>query len=157
MVEPEVVQSVTLIIWGGEFDPRDVTRALGMRPNQSWRQGDQKSYRGGDGVVRHFTSRHEWSGWKKWSTGRDSLERQLRRWVTRLGLKTDALRGLRRRGISMELNCCLVGPGTVRTQLPPDLLAGIGRLGLGLELTWYADERRDQAGGAGVRPVVRRD
>ncbi len=161
MVEPEVVQSVTLIIWGGGFDPRDVTRGLGMRPNRSWRQGDQKSYRGGDGVVRHFTSRDEWSGWKKWSTGRGtrvSLERQLRRWVTRLGPKADALRGLRRRGISMELNCCLVASGSVRTQLPPDLLAGIGRLGLGLKITWYADERPAiELAASSVRPVTRRD
>jgi hypothetical protein len=157
----EVVQSVALIIWGGEFDPRDVTRGLGMRPNQSWHRGDHKSYRGPDGVVRHFTSRHEWSGWKKWSTDRGirvSLERQLRRWVTRLGPKTAALRGLRRRGISMELNCCLVASGSVRTQLPPDLVAGIGRLGLGLEITWYADERRviKQAASAS-EPVTRRD
>jgi hypothetical protein len=143
--EPEVVQSVTLIIWGGGFDPRDITHRLGMRPSQAWRKGERKSYRGSDGVVRQFASVHGWSGWKKWPTERvaeASLERQLNRWVARLRPKLSALRRLQRRGISMELNCCVIGPGSVGTHLPADLLDSIGKLGVDLGITWYASPRR---------------
>ena len=140
-LKPDAVHSVSLIAWGCDFDPREVTRLLGVRPSRVWRKGERKSYRDRDGVRRYFTSEHEWSGWKKWPTDRQaeaSVERQLSRWVARLRPKVGALRSLRRRGISMELDCCIIASRSIRTELPADLVASIGKLGLALQITWHA-------------------
>lgn len=140
-LKPDVVHSVSLIVWGSGFDPGEVTRLLGMRPSKAWRKGERRSYRDRDGVRRYFMSVNEWSGWKKWPTDRQaeaSIERQLARWVARLRPKVVALRSLRRRGISMELDCCIIASRSIRTELPADLVASIGKLGLALEITWYA-------------------
>lgn len=140
-VECEVIHSVGLTIWGVEFDPREVTQGLGMRPSKAWRKGEPKWHVGRDGIRRQFTSVYEWSGWTKWPSDRVtrvSLERQLSRWVAKLRPKIGVLRALRRRGISMELDCCIIASRSIRTQLPADLVASIGRLGLDVEITWYA-------------------
>jgi hypothetical protein len=101
---------------------------------------------------------HEWSGWKGWPTDRQaeaSVERQLERWVARLRPKVSALRGLRRRGISMELDCCIIASGSIRIELPADLVTSIGKLGLALEISWYAplkkrSSRRAADGAGGI-------
>ena len=146
--ETQNVQSATLIIWGGDFDPRDLTARLGMRPSKTWRKGEHKSFRTRDGVVRQFALVHQWSGWKKWlgdSACRQSLERQLTHWVARLEAKAHVLRTLRRRGVSIELNC-YVGSESAWLPLSASLLWRIGKLGVDLDITWYASPRQRRTG-----------
>ena len=139
--EREVVQSATLIVWGGDLEPSAITRELGRRPNQTWRKGEKRSYRRRDGSIRYFDSHHEWSGWKKWLNERQSgrpLEWQLQYWVTLLRPKAAALRALRGRGVVVELNCCVIASETARSRLPSKLLAILGSWGVDVDITWYA-------------------
>ncbi len=141
----EPVQSVTLILWGGAFDPNEVTKRLGMRPSRTWARGEQKSFRRPDGTLHYLESVHQWSGWKKWPSDRAtraSLEQQLNHWVERLTPRANALRGFRRRGAFIELNCFIAASGGASTQLPAGLIRKIGRLGLDLEITWFSDSNR---------------
>ena len=136
----EAVASATLTVWGGDFAPGEITRGLGLRPNRAWQRGDTKSYRSPDGTIRHFDSKYEWSGWKRWLAEghrRRSLEWQLGHWVKLLSPKAAVLRRLRARGLTVELNCCVISPSAV-SRLPAELIAGLSSLGIDLEISWYA-------------------
>jgi hypothetical protein len=126
---------------GGDFDPSAITRQLGRRPNQAWRKGERKSFLRHDGTVRYFDSHYEWSGWKKWLNAGQSkrpLEWQLWYWTKLLKPKASVLRALRRRGVVVELNCCVFESKTTALRLPSTLLATLGSLGVDLDVTWYA-------------------
>lgn len=144
-VENEMIQSATLVVWGGDFEPSAITRQLRRRPNETWRKGERKSYQRNDGSIRYFDSRYEWSGWKKWLSPRQRrrpLEWQLQYWATLLKPKAAVLRALRGRGAVVELNCCVIASETAASRLPSALLATLGSWGVDVDITWYAGKSR---------------
>src|SRR5262245_14092738 len=111
--------SITLMILGDSLDPRNVTRALRMRPTQQWRRGER------DRVVP--THIYEWGGWKKWSTDKESkkeLIEALEHWCLKLTPRKAELARLSRSGNQIFLDFCLVGE-TSELCLPPQLLRRI--------------------------------
>src|SRR5207253_1126302 len=56
--------STTLIVVGEDLDPDQVTEALGMEPDQSWRRGERKSLPLPGGKVMQFDSIYEDGCWK---------------------------------------------------------------------------------------------
>jgi len=145
----ETVQSATLAIWGGDFDPSDITRSLRLRPTKAWQKGDRKSFRRNDGTIHYFNSHYEWSGWKKWTTDlarQQSLELQLRRWAKLLEPRAAALRQIRRNGASIELNCFVASDKSIAVTLPAELLAALGSWGVGVEITWLRPARHPVRG-----------
>jgi hypothetical protein len=147
--ELPVVASAHFLIVGGDFEPTSISRALGRRPSQSWRKGELKSFRRVDGSIHYFKSRHARSGWKKWLTNswRDkSLEAQLRYWVRLLGPKSAVLKQLRRRGLSLEINCCVIASTTAKFRAPAPLLECLGKWGIDVEFTWYSHKEKPSAG-----------
>jgi hypothetical protein len=128
-----------LIIWGGDFDPDEVTRTLRLKPTRTWRKGERRSFRRADGSI-HLGSRRPWSGWKKWMTDRfreRPLESQLSFWL-RLLTRRSALGKLRKNGAVVELNCCLIHRGSVNVTLPAAMISKLAALGVQLDITWYA-------------------
>ena len=98
--EPEVA-SETLIIYGEDFEPSDVTRVLGLQPNRTWRKGERKSFVRADGTQLAFDSLYEWNGWKMWldeSTRARQLCEQLQHWHDLLMPRAAQMRKLRDQG-----------------------------------------------------------
>jgi hypothetical protein len=130
-----------LLIWGGHFDPQEVTRTLRLKPTKAWRKGERTSFRRTDGSVHYFDSRRPWSGWKKWMTDRfreRPLESQLSFWLRLLTPRRSALWKLRKNGAVVELNCCLIHRGSVNVTLPAAMISKLAALGVQLDITWYA-------------------
>lgn len=118
------------MILGETLDPNVVTKLLGMRPNQQWRRGDKKSFKRKDGSVLQFDSRHEWGGWKKWSSAAErkkELPLLLEHWCRKLTAKKKALARVHTSGSEIFLDCFVVG-GSSEFTLPPLLLAKLAGL-----------------------------
>jgi hypothetical protein len=138
------MSSVTLMILGDSLEPSVVTKLLGMRPNQHWRRGEQKSSRRKDGTVHLFDSVHEWGGWKRWSSNAEQkkdFEALLDHWCCRLTPKKRALARIRASGSEVFLDCFLIGEGS-EFALPPHLLAKLGALGVTLRAAFSHHEER---------------
>lgn len=139
--------SATLMILGRSLDPRFATKLLKMQPSQQWRRGDQKSFMRKDGSVLLFDSRHEWGGWKKWSSVAERKKRfpaLLEHWCRKLSSKKNALARLRLAGSDLFLDCLFVGDSS-EFILPQALLAKLADLGVSLRVSfWRYDEKPDQ-------------
>ena len=137
----EEVRSATFIIWGGSFDPEAVTRFMAVQPSQCWRKGDSKSVRLDSGVVIELKGKNEWSGWKLWldeSLRKEPLEQQIRGLADLLKGREMPLAELRAQGSSTVIDCYIGVANTGSFNLPADLLALLGNLGLTLELNLSA-------------------
>lgn len=146
--EPEVVQSATLIISGGDFDPAEVTSMLSLRPNQAWRKGERKSLTLADGTKRLFDSVHELSGWKMWLDEPErsrSLSDQLEHWDELLRARSTELAQLRDRGASIVLDCCVITSTTAKVHTSPAIQAAFSDMGIHLDITFYAHDDPDGA------------
>jgi hypothetical protein len=140
VTEPRPAQSATLVIWGGDFDPEEVTRRTGWQPSQAWRKGGRKSRVRADGSVQFFNTRHEWSGWKLWLEDdwrREPLAEQIGHWAELLEEHSELLRGLREQDASVEINCCVVTSRSTVVRVPAELQAQLGQLGVDLDITLY--------------------
>ena len=147
------------MILGEALDPSVATKLLGMRPNQQWRRGDQKSFKRKDGSLRIFDSKHEWGGWKKWSSAAERKKEfpaLLEHWCRKLTPKKKALARLRTSGGELFLDCCLVGDSCDFT-LPPHLLTKLAGLGVSLRVSFYHHEEEPNQPPeptSGLRPAV---
>ena len=128
--------SVTLIVLGGDLEPKVVTSALGWPPNKSWRRGEQKRFTRPDGTELVFDSVHERGGWKCFAADDEreqSLQDQVAAWLERLRIKGQALRCLLDRGWEVELDCFAATSECL--ELPVSVLGELVGLGVGLALT----------------------
>jgi Domain of unknown function (DUF4279) len=133
----EYTGSVSLIITGRSLDPESVTRALGLKPAQSWRVGELK--RAGN---LQFKTRYEEGGWKSFLTGhakRAGLEVQLKRWVSILRPNAKSLRRLRSQGNSCRLVWFAATDATVSLVISSELLSDLARLALDWEISLFAN------------------
>ena len=136
----EQIQSATLIIWGGNFDPASVAQFMGVRPSQHWRQGEQKKVVLEDGRAFCFESRNEWSGWKLWldeDTRKEPLEKQIRLLAGYLPGREHPLRQLREQGASITMDCYICVERPMTFSLPADLQALLGRFGVKMKSTCF--------------------
>ena len=127
------------MIIGESLDPSIATKLLGMRPNQQWRRGDQKSFKRKDGTVQIFDSVHEWGGWKRWSSDAEQkkeFEALLEYWCRKLTPKKKALTQLATSRCEVFLDCCLAGDAVVFA-ISPRLLAKLAGLGVTLRVSFY--------------------
>lgn len=134
-----LVTSVTLIITGTNFNPDEITSAIGLVPNQSWKQGDKRTSKSGS--VHVYSN----SGWKIFQDpllNDKTLEAQLDSWLALLSQKQDTLVHFRRSGLNLELNCYVSGEGGVSFVLNPSLIENLNRLNLTLSFDcfWHSDD-----------------
>ena len=133
--------STTLIITGDILDLAGITASLKLQPQQVWRKGERKSFRGADGQLREFKSIHEWSGWKRWLeepfTELDTFA-QLKHWAGALKPHTKALQLLKQQGANIVIDCCISTSKTVAVDIPSELQLDLGALGVDLEISFYA-------------------
>lgn len=125
----EFVSSIGLLITGVDLVPSNVTAALGLVPDDSWRRGDEK--RVGDQL-------HEWGGWKKRLPSRsegDPFSDEFGAWVVLLGERAAALRNLQEAGCKCELDCFICVSGTALVEMAPALQRDLAALGVDISIT----------------------
>jgi hypothetical protein len=127
----EYGSSVTLMILGERLDPSAVTKALGIRPNQSWAKGEKSKLAP--------SKRHRWGGWKKWlppSMRKQPLERQLAYWLRALKGQRTVFGKLNGSGALCALDCFVTTSETASIIIPAAMHEALGRLGLSLRLSF---------------------
>jgi hypothetical protein len=143
--EPKTLESTMLVITGDVLDPRTVTASLQLEPQQVWRKGEKKNFRAADGRLREFESIHEWSGWKHWLeepfTNLDTCA-QLKHWAQILEPHSRALQILKQQGAAIVIDCFISTSEAVGVDIPSELQAALGGLGIDLELHFYVDQER---------------
>jgi Domain of unknown function (DUF4279) len=120
----------TLMLLGDDLDPTEVSRAIRMRPSQSWSRGDPQTS--------VSASRHEYGGWKKFlpvALTNAPLERQLAYWAKKLLGQGDTLNVFVSRGYVCALNCYIGIDATASVVLPSHLLMSLASLGVELRLS----------------------
>jgi Domain of unknown function (DUF4279) len=133
----EYARSVSLIITGRSLDPASVTRALGLKPTQSWRVGELK--RAGN---LQFKTRYEEGGWKCFLTGhakRAGLDVQLKKWASILRPNARSLRRLRSQGNYCRLVWFAATDATVSLVISSELQSDLARLGLDWEISIFSN------------------
>lgn len=137
------VTSATLLIFGGEFEPREVSKHLGLAAWRSWRKGERKSYVRKDGSTILFDSSHNWSGWKhKLSEELSSqpLEAQLEAWCELLRTRKRGLKLVRNMVEKIHLDCCIVCSSTTCFIVSPLVQETLAQLDVSLAVTYYTHE-----------------
>src|SRR5688572_23746113 len=125
----ECVTNVSLMILGKLLDPKAVSRALRMKPNQYWRKGERKQV--GDSL-------HQWGGWKKWppaSVRSKPLVQQLRYWAKELESLSDAIGEISSAKNQCILDCFVSTDGTMSIVLDSELQRRVSALGVELHLS----------------------
>lgn len=133
--------SITLIITGDDLDPERVTEILQLSPSQSWKRGEKKVFRSGRKFV------YPWGGWKlfqKENTNEEGLEKQFEWWVDALASKSIQIRQLEEMQCFAVLDCYIAVPDAATAQLSPELLSKIARIGVGIELNFFADRSENE-------------
>ena len=139
------VASATLLIYGEDFEPSDVTRLLDLQPARAWRKGERKSFVRADGTQLIFDSLHERNGWKMWldeSTRERQLSEQLQHWRDLLRPRAAQMRKLRDQGVNIVLNCCVITSSATTVHISASLQGAFSALGVDLEFTFYAHESK---------------
>ena len=142
------VTSATLLIFGGEFEPDEVSKHLGLAPWRSWRKGERKSYVGKDGSTILFDSFHEWSGWKHnllEELSSQPLEAQLEAWCELLRSRKRGLKLVRNMVEKIHLDCCIVCSSTTSFILSPLVQKTFSQLDVSLAVTYYTHEEPESA------------
>src|SRR5581483_5144547 len=122
----EYAGNVSLIITGRSLDQASVTRALGLKPAQSWRVGELKQA----GNLQ-LKTRYQEGGWKCFLTGRAKragLDVQLKTWASILRPNTKSLRTLRSQGNYCRLVWFAATDATVSLVIPSELQSDLARL-----------------------------
>ena len=128
--DAEYTSSVTLIILGTALDPQEVSRALRLRPAQSWKRGDTRG-----------KSAYDWGGWKKFlpaSQESRPLASQLRYWARTLKGLSKPLSKLTNAGHICMLDCFIGTDATASIVIPSDLQSELAALGLEIRLSVWA-------------------
>jgi hypothetical protein len=142
------VTTATLLIFGGEFEPSDVSKHLGLAPWRSWRKGEKQSYVRKDGSTILFDSLNEWSGWKHKLPEELSLlplETQLEAWCELLGARKQGLKLVRNMVENIHLDCCIVCSSTTRFIISPLIQGALAQLEVSLAVTYYTHEEPESA------------
>jgi hypothetical protein len=137
----EYVSSVTLVITGESLDPDDVSRNLGLDPDQAWRKGDTKQF--GERV-----HRYPHGGWKRYlpeSFRNQPFEDQLAYWASLLGDHLMVFREIEHQGHDCVLSCFITTDETASIVVPPELQCALASLGLNIELSVWTGSHREAA------------
>src|SRR5438067_7276882 len=119
------LSSATLIVLGEDLDPSEVTRVLGMFPDQAWRAGEVPQVQTPNGRWIESPRAVEWGGWKKFmprSLNGEILEVQLEHWAGELESRAVAIESLRARDWSVTLDCFLTASEVEITGFSAELL-----------------------------------
>ena len=141
--EPEYLSSATLIILANDLDPQKVTKQLGLKPDQSWRKGERKSFVRDDGTVRKLNGVYEWGGWKCFlpeEKKRLKLSEQLSHWCDALVGQESAMRELDEQEYCLEINCYISTAATASIILSADLQKRLADLHLDLSFDIFTRE-----------------
>ncbi|MDI1273986.1 DUF4279 domain-containing protein [Polaromonas sp.] len=125
----EFVSSIGLVITDIDLVPSNVTVALGLVPDDSWRRGDAK---------RVGNKLHDWGGWKKWLPSKyegDPFAEELKAWVALLGGRAAELRKLQDAGYKCELDCFVSVSGSALVEMAPALQRDLAELGVHINIT----------------------
>jgi hypothetical protein len=137
----EPVTSSTLLIFGGEFEPTEVSQHLGLVPWRSWRKGERQSYVRRDGSSMMFDSLYEWSGWKHKlpeELSAQPLETQLDAWCGYLLPRKQGLQFVRNLAEKIHLDCCISSSSTTAYfSVSPSVQKTLSQLGVSLVVTFY--------------------
>jgi len=130
----EYVSSVTLMFLGDDLIPTDVTNLLALRPNQSWKRDDVKSF----GSSSH---KYKWGGWKKYlpkSLHEKTLDVQVAYWARTLASKKTPIRKISKSSALCALDCFITTSATASIIIPVELQKSIAALGLELQVSFWA-------------------
>jgi hypothetical protein len=120
-----------------DIEPSEITQALGIAPQHTWKAGDSRS--GSTGEPREGTYRESyWMGRlmdePQLSSDLMSVEAVLLRTLTQLRRSQDFLARLSKEGGVSELHISMVARSNFQLELSAQALTLIGRLGLGITL-----------------------
>jgi len=129
--------SISLSIRHQQAEPAEITRALGMEPQHSWKVGDER--RGTTGETLEGTYRETfWMGRltpePQLASDRVTVESFLLRTLAHLRKSFDFFTDLSRSGGIAELSIQVFGRDEFRLEFLPESLALFGRLGLTVSL-----------------------
>lgn len=130
----EFASSVSLVVTGNDLNPSDVTAALGIEPDSSWRRGDAK---------RVGSDLYEWGGWKKHLSGRDEddpFTPELQVWVDLLKPRTAEIRSLQEVGCNLVLVCFISVSGAALVELTPSFQRELASLGVDVHMTIWGGQ-----------------
>ena len=129
---------------GYDVEPTEVTRGLGMFPDQAWSRGEFPKIMTPDGRLLQHPQRADWGGWKKFMPDRlrgEHLAVQLEHWATELDSKREVLRSFLARGWSLTLNCYVDSSDITVIELKAELLSMLALIGVDIELHFYPDSQ----------------
>lgn len=120
----EFASSTALLITGTDLVPAEVSAALDLEPDESWRRGDAK--RVGKGP-------QEWGGWRKRLLSiedEDPFAAELRAWHEMLATRVPFLRELQASGCRVVLDCFISVSGAALFEFDPRLQRDLAELGI---------------------------
>lgn len=125
--------TMSLRVQHPRIDPTEITRALGIRPQHTWRAGEPR--RDPAGVSLEGT--HRDSYWvaslmaePQLAAAHIDVESEMLRAATQLRRSSDFLQSLADQGGAAQIEVSLFAREDFRLELSPDLLLLFGRLGL---------------------------
>ena len=113
-------------------DPDLVTRTLELQPTLSYKVGDVVAV----GQIERPSAVGMWKLRLPEVQAIGTVEEQLARWVTLLRTKSGRMSNLRQLGYSPYLDC-RAESGSLSLCVDPDILAGLGTLGIALSVWLY--------------------
>jgi Domain of unknown function (DUF4279) len=129
--------TISLCIRHPGIEPSEITRALGIEPQHMWKSGDCRLGSTGESLEGTYRESY-WMGRlmdePQLSSELVSVEGVLLQTLTQLRRSQDFLTRLSESGGVGELHISMFARRNFRLELPPQFLAVLGRLGLGIAL-----------------------
>ena len=142
------MSSSTLIIFGGAFEPTEVSQHLGLVPWHSWRKGEKQSHLcKDDSIIDLGTAK--WSGWKHKLPDElttQPLETQLEAWCKYLRPREHGLQIIQNLAENIHLDCSIASSSsTASLVVSPAVQKTLSQLGVSLVVTFYTCLEPDHA------------
>lgn len=122
----------SITVTGGDFDPEEVTNALGIKPTKTWRVGDP---------IQNTLLKRKHNGWSFATPRQESLDlgKQIRELLRELEPKFSSIAALRERvGLDVEVSCAVYIYGeTPSMHLDRETLSMVERLGAEIDFDLY--------------------
>ena len=135
--------SLFLQVLGNDLDPERVSKAMGLRPSQSWRRGDRKGFVSRDGKNHWFRSKHKWGGWKVFFQSpktESALIQKMTAVAKRLSKRKAKLCALAEDGHMIYLISLVQDVSSI--VIPPSLHKRLGELHIHLQIDfWPQDDK----------------